>query len=243
MVYVKRMLLTEGRGGNPGITIKPKALVIHWTANTSPGADAVANRNYFEGHPENKVSAHYVVDDHQVVQCIEETKMAYHVGAKQYKPAALKQLSAYPNDCTIGIEMCVHRDGDFAKTYQNAVDLAASILHRYGWWTPRLWRHFDVTGKACPKFWTDDSTAVLYGFASAAGGWQRFKADVEVALARLRFPAEGGDEDVKPTKVIYRGRELDGFIKDGRTFVEVRKLCEAFGKQVVWDEQKVEVRD
>lgn len=53
------------------------------------------------------------------------------------------------------------------------------------------------------------------------------------------------DENVTPTKVIYKGKELDGFIKDGTTFVEVRKLCEAFGKKVIWNEQKkvVEVKD
>jgi N-acetyl-anhydromuramyl-L-alanine amidase AmpD len=53
------------------------------------------------------------------------------------------------------------------------------------------------------------------------------------------------DGDVTLTKVIYKGKELDGFIKDGTTYVEVRKLCEAFGKKVTWNEQKkiVEVKD
>jgi N-acetylmuramoyl-L-alanine amidase CwlA len=179
-------------------------LVIHYTANTSPGADAIANRNYFENHPENKVSAHYIVDDQQVVQCLEEWEMAYHVGAKRYKPAALERLSSYPNDCTIGIEMCVNRDGDFRKTYQNTVALAADICHRHGWWVDRLWRHFDITGKDCPRFWVDDSTAILYGFNSAQGGWQRFKADVEIALVNLQQGKPGAEVE----------KEVDGVFKD-----------------------------
>lgn len=182
VVQFKQMLLTPGRGGRPGVKITPKALVIHWTANMNKGADAVANRNYFENHPENKVSAHYIVDDKQIIQCIPENEMAYHVGARQYKFDAVQKLSSYPNNCTIGIEMCVNADGDFKKTYQNTVELAADILKRYGWGVDRLWRHYDVTGKDCPKFFVDDVTAKRFGFTSARAGWEQFRKDVEHLL-------------------------------------------------------------
>lgn len=53
------------------------------------------------------------------------------------------------------------------------------------------------------------------------------------------------DKEVQSTKIIYKGREIEGFIKDGKTYVEVRKLCEAFGKKVTWNNTKkiVEVSD
>lgn len=175
----KEMLLTSGRGGRPGRKIQPKAVVIHWTANTNSGADAVANRNYFENHPQNYVSAHYIVDDRQVVKCLPEDEMGYHVGANRYQAKALELLSSYPNNCTIGIEICVNKDGDFARTYRNAVALTADILRRYGWGTGRLWRHYDITGKDCPRFFVNDEGARAYGFTSAAEGWERFKADVK----------------------------------------------------------------
>lgn len=176
---LEEMLLTSGRGGRPGRKIQPKALVIHWTANTKAGADAVANRNYFEGHPQNKVSAHYIVDDHQVVQCLPEDEMGYHVGAYRYQPKALELLSSYPNNCTIGIEICVNEDCDFRRTYWNTVALAADILQRYGWGIDRLWRHYDITWKDCPRFFVNDETACAYGFTSAAEGWEQFKSDVK----------------------------------------------------------------
>lgn len=178
----RQMFLTPGRGGRPGRKITPKGLVMHWTANTNVGANAVANRNYFENHPQNKVSAHYVVDDHQVILCVPEDEMAYHVGGKRYQPRALELLSSYPNNCTIGIEMCVNADGDFRKTYENTVNLAADILKRHGWGVDRLWRHYDVTGKDCPKFFANDITAKQFGFASAEVGWEQFKRDVENLL-------------------------------------------------------------
>jgi len=177
-----KMLLTPGRGGRPGLKISPKAVVIHWTANTNRGANAVANRNYFENHPQNKVSAHYIVDDNQIVQCLPEDEMGYHVGAYQYQPKALELLSSYPNNCTIGIEMCVNEDSDFSQTYRNTVALAADILRRYGWGVDRLWRHYDITWKDCPRYFVNDEAARVYGFSSASGGWERFKADVQQAL-------------------------------------------------------------
>jgi hypothetical protein len=138
----------------------------------------MANRNYFENHPQNKVSAHYVVDDRQVVQCLPEDEMGYHVGARRYQPRALKELSRYPNNCTIGVEICVNADADFSKTYRNAVALVADILRRHGWGVDRIWRHYDVTWKDCPRFFVDDETARAYGFSSAVKGWEGFKADV-----------------------------------------------------------------
>ncbi len=173
----RKMLLDSSASGRPGEKIIPKALVIHWTANTNTGADAVANRNYFNS-TEMAVSAHYIVDDHQIVQCLPEEEMAYHVGADQYKPRALRLLSTYPNDCTIGIEMCVNKDGIFSKTYRNTIALASDILRRYGWGAGNLWRHYDITGKMGPRFFVDDDSAKHYGFESAAAGWEKFKKDV-----------------------------------------------------------------
>ncbi len=182
---LRRMLLDESAPGRPGVIITPKALVLHWTGNTGAGADAVANRNYFNSVGRS-VSAHYIVDDQQVVQCLPENEMAYHVGAEKYTPKALELLSPYPNDCTLGIEMCVNRDGDFRQTYANTVALVSHILHRRGWYTDRLWRHYDVTGKVCPAYWVEDSYAVRYGFASAAEGWAQFRNDVNIALGELQ---------------------------------------------------------
>jgi len=248
-VEIRKMLLTSGQGGRPGKKVTPKGLVIHWTANENPKADAVANRNYFENHPQNKVSAHYIVDDCQVVQCLPEDELGYHVGAKQYKPAALERLSSYPNDCTIGIEICVNRDGNFSKTYQNSVALAADILHRRGWGADRLWRHFDITGKDCPRFFVDNGTAIFYGFSSASAGWDRFKTDVVIALVNL----QQGNNRVETAKevevvaegirLIIKGKEMKPDVPPqvvkvpggDCVMVPLRFVSEALGHRVNWD--------
>jgi len=140
-----------------------RAIVVHWTANKNIGANAVANRNYFNTKPyikdqnEKKVfaSAHFIVDDRRIVRCIPENEVAYHCGAKVYKPLVANQLRVppgdSPNNYTIGIEMCVNADGDFSITRQNTIELLSHLLNKYRLTTQNVYRHFDITGKECPK--------------------------------------------------------------------------------------------
>lgn len=175
-MQITEMLLTN-KNARPGTRITPRGLVIHWTANESKGANAVANRNYFN-NPTTEASAHYIVDDRQIIRCLPENEMGYHVGAKSYKPNALTQLSTYPNNCTIGIEMCVNIDGDFHEMYQKTLELVADILKRYGWGVNHLWRHFDITGKNCPAYFVSDDYARKFMGMTASQAWDKLKGDV-----------------------------------------------------------------
>jgi len=152
-----------------------RAIVAHWTANTDAGADAQANRNYFNnGSPGPKgvsraASAHYVVDDHSIIQCLPDHEVGFHVGAKTYLPAGvdlIRGTSLTPNHFTVGFEMCVNKDGDWVKTYDNSVRLAAWLLLKHGLGVDQLLRHHDITGKDCPKM-------MLERWA-----WEKFRADV-----------------------------------------------------------------
>lgn len=39
------------------------------------------------------------------------------------------------------------------------------------------------------------------------------------------------------TKVLFEGKELNGYIIDGKSYVEVRELCERAGFKVIWNEK------
>jgi N-acetylmuramoyl-L-alanine amidase len=225
------MLLTN-KNARPGTKITPRGLVIHWTANERKGANAVANRNYFN-NPTTEASAHYIVDDKQIVRCLPENEMAYHVGAKQYKPEAVAKLSSYPNNCTIGIEMCVNKDGNFQETYRRTVELAADILKRYGWGVDRLWRHFDITGKNCPAYFVSDDFARKYTGLTAAQAWAKFKDDVHKLLAGNPQPTQ---KPVDKVSIEINGCRLpiQGYLKDGVSWLPVRAVAEAVGGKVEW---------
>jgi N-acetylmuramoyl-L-alanine amidase len=150
-----------------------KAIIIHWTANKSIGANAIANRNYFNTKPYIYVrdkngekvivyaSAHYIVDDKSIIKCIPDDEVGYHVGAKSYKQLIYNIIGVpngdSPNNYTIGIEMCVNSDGDFSKARQNTIELTDYLLRMHNLNTQNVYRHFDITGKDCPKMLLDDT--------------------------------------------------------------------------------------
>jgi len=136
-----------------------RAIVMHWTANIDKGANALANRNYFN-LGSRYASAHYVVDDHSIIQCLPDNEVGYHVGAKRYEPAGREIMNGSglnPNYFTLGIEMCVNKDGDWEKTYGNSVELAAFLLLKHRPPAGKLLRHFDITGKDCPKMMLEET--------------------------------------------------------------------------------------
>lgn len=161
---------------------KLKGIVAHWTANTNPGADARANRNYFNSTTRS-ASAHYIVDDHSIIQCMPDSEVAFHVGAKTYKPIGMdiKEGNLTPNFFLIGFEMCVNMDGDWDKTYQHSVELAQYLLNKYNFTVNELYRHFDITGKHCPRMMLKEKD------------WQRFKSDINQGLDfQIEHPVKQG---------------------------------------------------
>ncbi|MEM6726046.1 MAG: N-acetylmuramoyl-L-alanine amidase, partial [Bacteroidota bacterium] len=148
-----------------------KGVIVHWTANTGAGANAWANRNYFNT-TDRYASAHYMVDDNHILQCLPDYEVGYHVGARTYKPIgkSLMEGDKNPNYFVIGIEMCVNSDGDWDKTYQNTVDLTQYLLNLHNFSIHQLWRHYDITGKDCPKMMIDEAP------------WQAFRKDVNEGL-------------------------------------------------------------
>lgn len=139
-----------------------KGVVIHWVAN--PKTSASANRNFFEMRKEGTAgygSAHFIVNlDGNVIKCIPEDEIAYHVGAKKYTDLALKNLGSYPNNCTIGIE-CTHVDWNGKMTdatYESLVELSSNLINRYKLNPEKdLYIHHDITGKNCHKWFLDNN--------------------------------------------------------------------------------------
>lgn len=155
-------LLTVSPYSRPGLALNQiNGIVIHYTAN--PGASAAANRDYFEGLKDGKTtsaSAHFIVGlEGEIVQCIPTWEMAY--------------ASNDRNGDTLAIECC-HPDetGKFnKKTYKSLVNLTAWLCQKYNLSAENVIRHYDVTGKDCPKYFVEHEKA-----------WTKLKKDVEKKL-------------------------------------------------------------
>jgi N-acetylmuramoyl-L-alanine amidase CwlA len=93
------------------------------------------------------------------VQCIPTAEQAY--------------ASNERNEDTVAIECC-HPDesGKFSKdTYSSVVALTAYICRKYHLSSQDVIRHYDITGKLCPKYYVENE-----------GKWDAFKKDVAEKL-------------------------------------------------------------
>ena len=122
-------------------------IVVHYTANN--GDRAESNGNYF-AQPNRNASAHYFVDESNVVQSVKDTDTAWHCGAKSYKHPKCR------NDNSIGVEMCSEKDekGQYyinEQTQYTAIKLIKVLMAKYSIPIGNIIRHYDVTGKMCPE--------------------------------------------------------------------------------------------
>jgi len=135
-----------------------KNIFVHYTAN--PGTTAKQNRNYFEGLAESgetSASAHFVIGyDGEIIQCIRLQEIGYAVMEHNYD--------------SISIECCYEdEDGHFTDaTYQSLLHLTTWLMGQYHLSAEDVLRHYDASGKLCPKYYVENESA-----------WITFKADLE----------------------------------------------------------------
>lgn len=141
MYDIKEELLPLGAEHNrPGTSLSPVGVVIHETAD--PNATAQNEDEYFGSHY-CAASAHYFVDDSQIIRTIPESEEAWHAG-----PTANRQF--------LGVELCHFDDmARFQETWIRGVMLVANMCTRYGWnpdtqihshlWVSNEWHEVDHT--------------------------------------------------------------------------------------------------
>ena len=154
---VEKALLPIGSARSGQRLADIRGIVIHYVGN--PGTTAMNNRNYF-AKADTEVCSHFVVGlKGEVVQCLPLWE----------RSAASNQR----NRDTISIEVCHPDDsGKFREdTYASLVQLTAWLCHNAGLTPEAVIRHYDVTGKECPRYYVRHPDA-----------WKTFLADVQAAL-------------------------------------------------------------
>lgn len=131
-----------------------RGIVIHYVGN--PNTSAAANRNYFAtiGTP---VVSHFVVGlEGEAIQCLPLWERSVASNSR--------------NKDTISIEVCHPDDsGRFnPATYDTVVRLTAWLCEVGDLSVEQVIRHYDVTGKECPRYYVRNEAA-----------WQQFLSDVQ----------------------------------------------------------------
>ena len=96
-------------------------------------------------------------------------RAVWHAGGQSYTQWALNEYPEWttdqaghtPNWAFIGVELC-HQDytGRFTeKTLKSASWLALKLISEYNLKSSDMVRHYDLTGKDCPKYWVANRQA------------------------------------------------------------------------------------
>lgn len=139
-------------------------LVIHDTGNPNKGAGALAHRNYVENNKRG-ASAHYFVDDKVIVQYVGDSLSAGSVGDGKGK-------YGITNANSLSIEMCINSDADYAKTYENTVELTKNLMKKFNIPIDRVVRHYDASRKSCPNHMRQNNWSK----------WWKFKEDIQTPI-------------------------------------------------------------
>lgn len=123
---------------------KIKYIVIHDTGNKDKGAGANNHYRYryFNGGNRN-ASAHYFVDDKEIIQTVEDSDTSWHCGDGKGKYGITNRNS-------IGIEICINVDGNYEKALENTIKLTKYLMKKYNIKVENVVRHFDASRKICP---------------------------------------------------------------------------------------------
>jgi len=201
----------------PGTRMEATTITIHNTGN--PGSTAANERSWLT-NPENTRTASFqiVVDAKEAIEVVPLDEVAWHAGDGSGAKSG--------NRTSIGIEIC-EKDttlGEYAQALSNAIDLTAKLLHERGWGVDRLRRHYDWSGKNCPRLMNIDGKWT---------GWYQFVQRVAEALKVY---------DKKQVTVVVNGKQLEqpGMLLGSLTYVPLRVIAAALGAKIGWDQTNKE---
>jgi hypothetical protein len=145
----------------------PDEIVVHDTANTAPGADAIMHGRFLaNGGGAESVSFHAGADDKRVVQYLPWDETCYAAG----------DGLGVGNTDSINLECCVNRDGDFAAMLLRAAVFIAKLMRRFSIPLERVRQHNYRSSyhKDCP-----------HSIRSMPGGWDKFLSMVKEAYDKM----------------------------------------------------------
>lgn len=200
-IKIKEMLITPNKWSRPQTKIGTiKNIVVHWVGNA--GSTAENNAKYFDGLKDGRgtyASAHYIIgNDGVVIRCVPESEVAYH--------------ASKANSYSIGIEVCHPNSmGKFTEAaYKSLIELLVDLCSRYKLEpTQAIIRHYDVTGKECPRYYVEN-----------IDDWKKLKQDVADVMSK--------DEELESAVKVLQGKGVISspqiWVKGSYTKNNVRSL-------------------
>ena len=154
---IKTVLAHRQNYGKARSTSQIKYIIVHYTSND--GDHDEGNANYFKNNVV-QASAHYFVDDDSITQTVPDDYVAWAVGGSKWRDCDTTgggtMHGIITNTNSLSVEMCdTVKDGSVMATettMRNTADLVKDLMKKYNVDIDHVYRHFDVTGKYCPKY-------------------------------------------------------------------------------------------
>lgn len=150
-------------------------IVVHYTGCEGSAAMLASSM----ARPNRKAGTHFFVDENQIVQSIDIGKSAWHIGDGRPVPSYAgydhaKSLGLRGLGCTnassIAVDICATKTSGAweHRGERRAAALVKELMRLYTIPLDRVVRHYDCTGKPCPRPFTDDPAR-----------WEEFKKLLE----------------------------------------------------------------
>lgn len=185
MSLYKIDLVQVNKYSRPGTKLTAvKGIVIHWVG--AYGSTDENNAAFFDGSDGGGgryAGAHIFVDKDSATQIVPFDEVTYHANDKACRIA---KLGNNANLTTIGIEMCVEKDGTIhPDTVARTVLLTNHLCKFYKLGVNDIYRHFDISGKNCPAPWVTNPAL-----------FTQFKNDVNALLNPAPKPIDNSKYDI-----------------------------------------------
>ncbi len=195
-----------------------KYIVIHYTANK--GDTAINNVKYFANNVV-KASAHFFVDENDIYSSVPVADVAWHCGGGLQGNSGHDWYKLCTNSNSVGVEMCLwDKEGNVKQgTIDKCVGLVKHLMDVYNIPAENVIRHWDVTGKECPKPMTGDNN----------GLWKNFKKAIceeedEMSVIKELTDKYGEDRVKDALEAVIKARKEEAWKNDGSDYLH--SACE-----------------
>lgn len=203
-------------------TTKIEYLVIHDTSNYSVGANGSAHVKYFNT-TDRKASADFLIDEVGIYQINDYKRyFSWHCGDGKGK-------FGIKNSNSVGLEICVNKDGNYQASVNNTIILTAYLMQELNISIDRVVRHYDASRKLCP------SSMVVDNWVK----WSRFKEALQDYINLRKF-----ENEISLVPFNYKDNitMVSCINCNGFNYVNLREICKLFGFSVDYKNNTVFIK-
>ena len=173
-------------GGLRGLPVR--FIVVHYTAGNN---DTAENNGQYFARNAVSASAHYFVDENEVVRSVPDDVVAYHCGGAYYYHDTCR------NSNSIGVEICTKKSADgvyyfHPEAMARAQALIRELMEKYDVPSENVVRHFDVTHKLCPMPFVGEGQALWEEFRGGLVMYKTFENVPDWAKPTIKKLTDAG---------------------------------------------------